>query len=145
MRPARREEGMNGKELVRLWYERMWNRWDESVFAEILDPAIELRGSLGQAHRGYRGVAAYMQFVREAFPDFHNEIELLLEEDSRVFAKLRYTGTHQGALFGIEPTGRRITYAGAALFRIRELKIFEVWVLGDLHGLLQQLKREGER
>ena len=136
---------MNGKDLVGVWYERMWNRWDESVFAEILDPVIELRGSLGQAHREYRGVAAYMQFVREAFPDFHNEIELLLEEDSRVFAKLRYTGTHQGALFGIEPTGRRITYAGAALFRIRELEMFEVWVLGDLHGLLQQLKGEGER
>ena len=90
---------MKGKELVRLWYERMWNRWDESVFADILDPAIELRGSLGQAHRGYEGVSSYMRFVREAFPDFHNEIELLLAEGDRVFAKLRYTGTHLGTIF----------------------------------------------
>ena len=37
---------MNGamqKDLVRRWYEVMWNHWKEAVFDRILDPAIELR------------------------------------------------------------------------------------------------------
>lgn len=51
------------KDLVRRWYEVMWNHWNEAVFDRILDPAIELRGSLGQAHRGFSGVAAYMRIA----------------------------------------------------------------------------------
>ncbi len=127
------------KDLVRLWYEEMWNRWNEAVFDQILDPEIELRGSLGQTHRGPAGIAAYMRFVRNAFPDFHNEIEETVEEGDRVFARLRYTGTHGGELFGIPATGRRIEYTGAALFRFRGGRIWSVWVLGDVDALKRQL------
>jgi predicted ester cyclase len=127
------------KDAVRCWYEEMWNRWDEAVLERILDPEIELRGSLGQTSRGLGGVAAYMRFVRDAFPDFHNHLEDMVEEGDRVFARLRYTGTHRGQLFGIPPTGRRVEYAGAALFRFRGERIRSVWVLGDVDGLKRQL------
>ncbi len=127
------------KDLVRRWYEEMWNRWDEAVFDHVLDPEIELRGSLGQTHHGYAGIAAYMRFVRAAFPDFHNHIEEMVEEGDRVFARLRYTATHRGELFGIPPTERRVEYAGAALFRFRGRRIWSVWVLGDVDGLKRQL------
>lgn len=77
------------KDLVRRWYEEMWNRWDDAVFDRILDPAIELRGSLGQTHHGFLGIAAYMRFVRNAFPDFHNAVEVVVEEGDRVLALTR--------------------------------------------------------
>ena len=80
-----------------------------------------------------------MRFVRDAFPDFHNELEEMVEEGERVFARLRYTGTHRGELFGIPATGRRIAYMGAALFRFRGSRIWSVWVLGDVDGLKRQL------
>jgi steroid delta-isomerase-like uncharacterized protein len=131
------------RDLVRRWYEEMWNRWNEAVFEQILDPEIEMRGSLGHVHRGFSGIAAYMRFVRAAFPDFHNEIEETVEEGDRVFARLRYTGTHRGELFGIPATGRRIEYAGAALFRFRGDRIRSVWVLGDVDGLKHQLAGVG--
>ena len=66
------------KETVRRWYE-MWNQWDESVFDEILDPEVKLRGSLGAVHHGHAGVGEYMRFVRAAFPDFQNRIEDMVE------------------------------------------------------------------
>jgi predicted ester cyclase len=125
--------------LVRAWYDEMWNRWDEAVFERILDPEIELRGSLGQTHRGHAGIASYMRFVRTAFPDFHNEIEAIVADGAAVFARLRYTGTHRGAIFGIAPTGRRIEYAGAAHFQFRDARVRSVWVLGDVDGLKRQL------
>jgi steroid delta-isomerase-like uncharacterized protein len=131
------------KDLVRRWYEEMWNRWNEAVFEQILDPEIEMRGSLGHVHHGFSGMAAYMRFVRDAFPDFHNEIEETVEEGDRVFVRLRYTGTHRGELFGIPATGRRIEYAGAALFRFRGDRIRSVWVLGDVDGLKRQLAGVG--
>jgi predicted ester cyclase len=127
------------KPLVRAWYDEMWNRWDETVLDRILHPDVELRGSLGQTHRGLRGISSYMRFVRAAFPDFNNEIESMVEEGDAVFARLRYTGTHDGPIFGIAPTGRRIAYAGAALFRFRDERVWNVWVLGDVDGLKRQL------
>jgi kynurenine formamidase/predicted ester cyclase len=125
--------------LVGRWYSDMWNRWDEAVAREICAPDVELRGSLGQTHRGPDGIAAYMRFVRAAFPDFHNEVEELVEEGDRVFARLRYTATHRGEVFGLAPTGRRVEYAGAALFTFGDERIRRVWVLGDVDGLKRQL------
>jgi steroid delta-isomerase-like uncharacterized protein len=127
------------KQMVRQWYEQMWNRWDESVFEQILDPDVKLRGSLGPSHQGFEGISNYMRFVRAAFPDFHNRIDLMLEEGNRVFARLTYSGTHEGELFRIPPTGSKIEYAAAALFTFERGRIAEVWVLGDIDHLKRQL------
>ena len=59
--------------------------------------------------------------------------------NSKAFARLTYSGTHRGPILGVEPTGRKISYAGAAVFTFDEGKVADVWVLGDLHGLLGQL------
>ena len=129
--------------LVRRYYEELWNRWDLPLADKLIDAAIAFRGSLGVSVQGREGFKEYMRAVRRAFPDFHNAIEDLIAEGDRVVAWLTYTGTHQGELFGIGATGRRVSYAGVAIFRITEDCIVEGWVLGDVHGLVRQL-RDGE-
>jgi steroid delta-isomerase-like uncharacterized protein len=119
----------------------MWNQWDRSAFAEILTPDIAFRGSLGQVRRGWDELAEYMDFVRAAFPDFTNRIEEVISEGDRAFARLTYSGTHAREIFGVAPTHRTVTYAGAAVFSFAGEKIREVWVLGNVHGLLHQLTR----
>ena len=143
------------RRLIETWYHRMWNRWDKSAIAEICNPAIVFRGSLGQEKRGHAGIAEYMDFVRAAFPDFTNTIDEMIAEGDRAFARLTYVGTHEGEIFGVAPTGRRVTYDGAAVFRFARTGagaaapdgglIREVWVLGDVHGLLRQLRGEPTR
>jgi steroid delta-isomerase-like uncharacterized protein len=128
------------RELIRRFYEELWNPFDRARIPELLTEDLRFRGSLGDEVRGHDGFAAYMGRVRAAFPDFRNEIEEIIAEGDRAFARLTYRGTHRGPLFGIPPTGRRVEYAGAAVFRFREGRISEVWVLGDLHGLLSQLR-----
>ena len=127
--------------LIETWYHRMWNRWDKTAIEEILTPEIAFRGSLGQVKQGYVGIAEYMDFIRAAFPDFTNNIQEIISEGDKAFARLSYTGTHEGEIFGIAPTGKRIAYSGAAVFSFAgEKMIREVWVLGDIYGLLLQLK-----
>jgi predicted ester cyclase len=135
------EQNQTAKQLVRRWYEEMWNEWNESVIAEIVHPGLTFRGSLGPEHRGRHGIASYMRFVRATFPDFHNRIDLLIAEWPRVFAQLTYTATHQGPLFEFAPTGRRVEYAGAAVFTVQDRWIADAWVLGDVHALRLQLAR----
>src|SRR5262245_13167448 len=111
------------KDLVRRYYEALWNRWDFALADELIAESIEFRGSLGTSVHGREGFKEYMRSVRAAFPDFHNRIEELIAENDRVAARLTYTGTHLGEVLGIVPTGRRVSYAGVALFRVVENRI----------------------
>lgn len=127
------------KNLIRHYYEEMWNNWNFHLAERILAPEIAFHGSLGVTTRGIAAFCRYMQTVRDAFPDFHNTIEELVAENQHVVARLTYGGTHQGEIFGIAPTGKKITYAGAAFFQIGGSRITEGWVLGDRMSLLEQL------
>jgi steroid delta-isomerase-like uncharacterized protein len=127
------------QELVARFYDDMWNRFDKTVFAEILSPDVHFRGSLGQTKVGYQEFGDYVDFIQAFAPDFHNTVVDTISDDNRTFAKLSYTGTHHGEVFGIPPTGLRFEYAGAAIFDFDQNLISDVWVLGDIYGLLQQL------
>jgi predicted ester cyclase len=41
-------------------------------------------------------------------------------------------------MLGVALTGRRFEYAGAAVFAFEANLISDVWVIGDVRGLLQQ-------
>ena len=128
------------RELIRRFYEELWNRFDKSVIAELLTEDVRFRGSLGQEKHGHDGFAAYMDVIQRGFPDFTNHVEEVISEGDGAFARLTYRGTQRGAVLGLPATGRRVEYAGAAVFRFRGERIAEVWVLGDVHGLLEQLR-----
>ena len=81
----------------------------------------------------------YKRKVQSAFTDFHNTIVEITAEDDRVVARTFYRATHRGEIFGLAPSGKEITYAGTAFFRIKVRQVIEGWVLGDLLGLLRQL------
>jgi steroid delta-isomerase-like uncharacterized protein len=127
------------KALVSDFYERLWNRWDRVAVSEVLSPEIRFRGSLGIEKRGHEGFIEYVDFIREAFPDFHNTVEEMIADGDRVAARLTYRGTHQGEIFGILPTNRRIQYAGVALFTFENGNISEVWILGDMLAVMSQI------
>jgi predicted ester cyclase len=125
--------------LIQKYYEDMWNVWNFTVTDEIIHEAIEFRGSIGLTVKGRSGFKGYMNTIRAAFPDFHNTIEEMIAEDDKVVAVLTYSGTHQGTLFGVAPTGKHVQYVGTAIFRIEAGLVTRGWVLGDTLGLLQQL------
>jgi steroid delta-isomerase-like uncharacterized protein len=127
------------KILVQRYYEEMWNTWNFALADELLSEEICFRGSLGVEMRGRAAFCQYMRRVQNAFPDFHNKIEQLVAEGDQVVARLKYTGTHRGEIFGMRPSGKSISYASAAFFRIAGNRVAEGWVLGDLVSLLRQL------
>ncbi len=126
-------------QLVETFYNVMWNKWSEQTARAILTADVDFRGSIGLHVTGHDGFLGYIQTIRDAFPDVHNRIEEIIATDDRAVARLTYSGTHQGALLGRTPTGRRIEYAGVALFTMTGGRISKVWVLGDLWGLIQQI------
>ncbi|MFI5058254.1 MAG: ester cyclase [Candidatus Acidiferrales bacterium] len=126
--------------LIRRYYEELWNSWNFPIANDLLTDDIVFHGSLGVSVQGMSAFLGYMRRVQGAFPDFHNTVEDTAAQSDKVFARLTYRGTHRGELFGILPTNRNITYAGAAFFTICEGKISRGWVLGDALGVLRQLE-----
>jgi steroid delta-isomerase-like uncharacterized protein len=130
------------KNLVARYYDEMWNKWNFALVDELLAKEISFRGSLGTETHGRTAVCNYMRRVQGAFPDFRNEIDEMIAQRNRVFTRLTYTGTHRGEIFDVVPTGRKVSYAGAAFYRIENSQVAQGWVLGDLTGLLAQLGHE---
>jgi len=127
------------RELVERFYHEVWNNADESVAREILDEDFRFRGSLGPEKRGQDGFIDYMRAVHDALADYQCIIEDLITTEDRATARMTFKGVHQAEFFGIEATGQEIKWAGAAFFTISDGRISELWVLGDIDSVKQQL------
>jgi predicted ester cyclase len=126
-------------DLVRSFYDDLWNAWDDTLVPAVLSKTFEFRGSLGTTSIGRGGWLDYRDVVRSGSADFHNELVTLVCEGDRAAARLLYSGTHTGQLLGVRATGRRFEYAGAAFFTAAQGQLTSAWVLGDLEELRRQL------
>jgi steroid delta-isomerase-like uncharacterized protein len=127
------------EQLVTEFYDVLWNRWDDGAVDAVLAEDFVFRGSLGNEALGRDAWRGYRDLIRASSSDFHNQIEALVVDGHRAAARLRYTGTHDGPLAGVPPTGRRFSYGGAAFFEACGAQLAGAWVLGDLAGLRAQL------
>lgn len=74
-----------------------------------------------------------------AFSDLSVTVQEQIAERDLVATRWTAAGTHTGALFGIEPTGRSVRVAAMHMHRVRDGRIVEHWEVIDLHDLLAQL------
>ena len=128
------------REKVECFYRVLWDAHDINAIPTLLEENFTFRGSLGQNKRGYKGFADYVDMVHESLSDYRCTIEELVIEAPKAFAKMSFSGVHRGEFIGFAPTGKRITWKGCALFTFSGDLIVDIWVLGDLKGLEQQLK-----
>jgi predicted ester cyclase len=129
------------REVVESFYAEVWNRRDKSKIPALLRTDFTFRGSLGQTKTGHDGFASYLDFVHASIGGFRCDILELVIEDPKAFARMRFSGTHLGELFSFQPTGKPVEWAGAALFTFSEGQVSDLWVLGDVHRLLQVLEQ----
>jgi predicted ester cyclase len=117
---------------VRDFVERAWNNGEEAVFEEHIADEFTAFG-------GREGFKQLILGYRAAFPDLHMEINDSFGAGDRVVTRFRVTGTHEGELRGIAPTGKRIEVAGIAIDVMRDGKRVDGWAETDQLGLLVQL------
>lgn len=126
-------------ELVEVFYDRLWNCWDDAVVDECLDDDFRFRGSLGQETTGRQAWRGYRDMIRAGAPDFYNEVVSLVAEADQAAVRLRYSGTHLGTMLDLPASGRRFVYDGAAFFTAEHGRLTTAWVLGDIDSLRRQL------
>jgi len=132
------------KEMVRVFYKEMWDRADKSLIPTIFHADFTFRGSLGPTLVGHEQFAGYVDWVTGALGQYTSDILALVEEGNRVAGKLRFHGIHRKELFGVPPSGRQVWWTGMPIFTFDGAKVRNLFVLGDIHGLIARLKGEGE-
>ncbi|HEY2613684.1 MAG TPA: ester cyclase [Reyranella sp.] len=135
---------MTPRQAVEAFYDRVWNRGDKAAIPELIHDDFTFRGSLGPTMTGHAAFSTYVDGVTEALADYRCTILDVVSEGERAFARMRFEGIHRAPFLGLAPTGRRLAWAGAALFTLKSDKIVDLWVLGDLQGLREQLQRNAE-
>ena len=74
-----------------------------------------------------------------AFPGYQLNAKEMVAEGDRVAVRIEFTGTHDGDLMGIAPTGKPVTIEIAMIYRIENGKIVDHWMLADQLTMLQQI------
>jgi predicted ester cyclase len=133
---------MDTGDLVRRFYEEIWNCGNKAKIPDLLHESFTFRGSLGQTKSGHGGFAEYVEVIRDALSEYRCEIQEIVCERNKVFAKVLFSGFHGKAFLGYPATFKRVQWMGAALFTVDGNKVSDLWVLGDLDALREQLSEE---
>jgi steroid delta-isomerase-like uncharacterized protein len=88
---------------------------------------------------GAEEIAAYFEDVFSAIPDWRLEIVGLAEQGDDVFVHWHMTGTHEGPLMGIEPTGKPLAIDGIDHFVVRDGRLVSNFIVMDQMDYARQL------
>ena len=88
---------------------------------------------------GPEGVKGVVTMFRSAIPDLRVIVEDMIAEGDKVAVRYTLEGTHEGELFGVPPTGQRLSIKSMTVERVSDGKIREHWRVTDNLEMMQQL------
>ena len=130
------------KQLIRRWFEEVWNQKNEAAIDEMFHPD-------GKAH-GFPDAASVLvgpeafkkvhQAFVGAFPDLRLQIDDIICEGDRAAVRWSITMTHLGDHLGFPASGKPASMEGSSFVVVGNGKILDGWNYMDMHGLFQNLQ-----
>lgn len=131
---------VENKAISRHADEELFDRGNLEVADELFAPNFVFHDPVsGKDWHGLESVKHYATMMRAAFPNLHYAVEDQIAEGDKVVTRYMASGTHQGKLMGVEPTGNRVEIRGISIMRIKGGKIEEIWESYNTLGVMQQL------
>ena len=96
------------KEVVRRYFEELFNKGNFSVLEEIISPEYivpQLPDS-----KGIGGGRFIPTLLRAGFPDIHITVDDIVAERDTVATRISLTGTHTGQYVDLAPTGKKVSF-----------------------------------
>ncbi len=125
--------------LVEELYDAL-NAHDLDRFAKLHDDSYLLESDSfpGPIH-GPEGAKQNTAMYLKAFPDLHFDIQQMIASGDYVVTRWRATGTNDGELNGMPPTGGRASINGCSVSEIRNGRIVKSTMYFDQLTLLRPL------
>jgi steroid delta-isomerase-like uncharacterized protein len=127
------------RELVQRLHAALLDSRDPDVADSFFAPGFVSHNNPPGFPPGVEGVKRFFSMFRDAFPDVEVQIDEMVAEGDRVAVATTFTGTHDGELMGVAPTGRRVSVTGIDIVRVADGQIVEHRGLTDIVGLMRQL------
>ena len=128
------------KLLVGRLYQSVWNEqkleYLDQLIAEthaLIEPTVSGTAVGPAAYR--RPVEGFLR----GLPDLKFTVDETVSEGDKLVVYWTITGTHQGSLFGVAPTNKKMNICGVTMHQIAEGKILESTVIWDRLSLMKQL------
>lgn len=112
----------------------------DTIYAEDVVDHMPVPGQAG----GRGGLKQAVALFRAGLPDLRLDLHGTIACRAASGAEWgidwwSLTGTHDGPLFGVPPTGRRVAFGGIDWVRIVDGRIAELWHVEDLHRMEEAL------
>jgi len=128
-------------QLMRRWFQEVWNEGRTDTIYELLSPDAIARGqSSGDGElRGPEEFAGFVSKIRGSFSDMKIEVEDVFGAGDKV--SLRWSGVmkHTGDALGLPASGRTVRSSGITIAQIVDGKIVAGWDNWDQLGMLEQI------
>jgi predicted ester cyclase len=118
-------------EIVRDLITHFFNAHDVEVAERYFAPDLKWHGGLVGDVDGVRTYAGRMRGFFAALPDVRATEQDAFESGDRVCMRFVVEGTHEGGLWGLPPTGRRVRWDAIMIYRIQDGKVVEQWAAED--------------
>jgi ketosteroid isomerase-like protein len=142
---AETSEGVSdNKAIARPLYEDVVGGKDLALLEELIAPdAIDYNGQKQGWPAGIEGFRRHVASFHDVFADLEVIVDDLVAEGERLVAFWTLRGIHRGELWGVPPTGRRVTGSTISILKIRGCQVVEYESRPDRLGLLLQLGSSG--
>ena len=128
------------KELVYRMTEEVWSKGNLEKLDELFSPDfVQYFLPFGSETKGLDQFRVNVGSHRKAFPDWAEQIKLIVAEGDLVAIHFTSTGTNDGSFLGNPPTGKQIYINEMSIYRIVDGRIAEQWLIPDSLSLSQQL------
>jgi predicted ester cyclase len=125
--------------LARRFNDEILSQGKLEVIDELVaDDFVEHQAMPGMPE-GKDALRTFTEMFRAGFPDMKVETLATAVDGDEVWIHSRMTGTHQGELMGIEPTGKKVDVMMFDRIRMRDGKAVEHWGASDDLGMMTQL------
>lgn len=130
---------MDTKKLAKKWFTEVWNKKNVSTIELMMAP-----DAVGFTEGGKLvGPAQFRSLVFEPFvaalPDLKVTIAGIIADKNEAVIRWTASGTHNGALMDIAPTGRPVKFSGMTWLKFSRGKIIAGSDSYNLHGLIAYL------
>jgi steroid delta-isomerase-like uncharacterized protein len=130
----------DNKAIMSRYFGGAWERGNLELLDELLAADyVNHTPATPDTPTGPEGVKGVVSMFRSGMPDLEVLIEDMLAEGEKVATRYTLEGTHEGELFGVPPTGQRLSIESISVERVSEGKIREHWRITDSLEMMQQL------
>lgn len=127
------------KAAARRFFQEVVSEGRLDVVADLVAEDFVEHETLPGAPEGRDAVTWFVTAFRSAVPDLRVEVDDLIVGGDKLVARSTWSGTQEGALFGIPATGRRFAMNVIDIVRFEGGMVVEHWGVSDVAGMMQQV------